>query len=160
MENRYENNDVLSEFFLTASRVSEIAAKGLSNALKDAPQCHFDLLTKIHCLSDKEDGNSEAAVSDFVKYTGLSPQAVSRILRGLESEGLIERRADASDHRRTLVRITESGEKKRLICQGIAVEYLNRVMGEFGIENVKKVNELNILLLDAFKAVEEKYDIN
>ncbi len=159
MENNYENGAVLSEFFMTASRVSEVASKGLSCALKDAPDCHFDLLAKIHCLANKEDGNGEVAVSDFVKFTGLSPQAVSRLLRGLESEGLIERKADPYDHRRTVIQITDSAEEKRRICQDMAVDYLNRVIKEFGVENVKKVNELNILLLDAFKKVEE-YDVH
>ena len=87
-----QSEHVLSEFFITASKVSEVAARGLQDALKDAPKCHFQILQKLQCIISKNGDTREVAVSDFVRYTGLSPQAVSRLLRTLEKEGLIERK--------------------------------------------------------------------
>ena len=92
-----QSEHVLSEFFITASKVSEVAARGLQDALKDAPKCHFQILQKLQCIISKNGDTREVAVSDFVRYTGLSPQAVSRLLRVLEKEGLIERKADIND---------------------------------------------------------------
>lgn len=151
-----QSEHVLSEFFITASKVSEVAARGLQDALRDAPKCHFEILQKLQCIIAKNGNKREVAVSDFVRYTGLSPQAVSRILRVLEKEGLIERKADLSDHRKTLIRITDSGEEKRRLCQTLSAEYLYEVIAEFGIENLQKLNELNSMLLIAFESVEQK----
>ena len=41
-----QSEHVLSEFFITASKVSEVAARGLQDALRDAPKCHFEILQK------------------------------------------------------------------------------------------------------------------
>ena len=154
MGNTSQSEHVLSEFFITASKVSEVAARGLQDALRDAPKCHFEILQKLHCLIVKNNHDKDVAVSDFVRYTGLSPQAVSRLLRVLEKEGLIERNADINDHRKTLIKITENGETKRRVCQSMSADYLYEVIGEFGIENLKKLNELNNMLLIAFENVE------
>ncbi len=151
-----QSEHVLSEFFITASKVSEVAARGLQDALKDAPKCHFQILQKLQCIVSKNGDTREVAVSDFVRYTGLSPQAVSRLLRVLEKEGLIERKADINDHRKTLISITDDGETKRRVCQSMSADYLYEVIGEFGIENLKKLNELNTMLLIAFENVENR----
>ena len=145
---------ILTEFFITASKVSELATRGIYKALADAPECHFDILQKIYCLSKKSSDESSVAVSDLVRFTGLSPQAISRILRVLEREELICRKYDSNDHRRILIQITESGENKRLVCQKISAEYLYEVIKEFGVDNLRQLNDLNGILLRAFEAVE------
>lgn len=156
MNEPFENDSILSDFFITASRVSEVARRGMEQALKDGPECKFPIIEKIYCLMKQCGNNNELAVSDLVEYTGLSPQAVSRMLRGLEAEGLIERKSSPDDHRRILIRITKTGEEKRLACQTIVVQYLEDVIEEFGTDNLKKVNELNVQLLRAFKKLEER----
>lgn len=156
MKEHFENESVLSDFFITASRVSEVARRGMEEALKDGPECKFPVIEKIYCLMKHCGKNGELAVSDLVEFTGLSPQAVSRMLRGLEAEGLIERKSSPDDHRRILIRITEAGEEKRLACQTIVVQYLEDVIEEFGTDNLKKINELNFQLLRAFKRLEER----
>ena len=156
MNEPFENDSILSDFFITASRVSEVARRGMEQALKDGPECKFTIIEKIYCLMKQCGNNNELAVSDLVVYTGHSPQAVSRMLRGLEAEGLIERKSSPDDHRRILIRITKTGEEKRLACQTIVVQYLEDVIEEFGTDNLKKVNELNVQLLRAFKKLEER----
>ena len=69
---------------------------------------------------------------------------------------MIERKSSPDDHRRILIRITEAGEEKRLACQTIVVQYLEDVIEEFGTDNLKKINELNLQLLRAFKRLEER----
>ncbi len=61
-------------------------------------------------------------VSAIAAATGLLGSHVSRELRGLEAEGLVERRADAHDARAVLVTVTPAGRAayKRLKRASVA----------------------------------------
>ena len=47
MKEHFENESVLSDFFITASRVSEVARRGMEEALKDGPECKFPVIEMV-----------------------------------------------------------------------------------------------------------------
>ena len=53
----------------------------------------------------------ECSASDVAEATCISMPSLSRILPGLEDRGLVHRRADKSDLRRTFIAIAAPGEK-------------------------------------------------
>jgi DNA-binding MarR family transcriptional regulator len=55
-------------------------------------------------------GHGKTDVADVRDYLGLDSGLMSRILRGLEDEGLIETRPDPADGRRRVATLTKSGQ--------------------------------------------------
>jgi DNA-binding MarR family transcriptional regulator len=62
--------------------------------------------------------------ADLARHLGVNPAAVTRQLQELEREGLVARRADPHDGRRTAVRLTASGLQafRRVHERGHALE--------------------------------------
>lgn len=57
-------------------------------------------------------GHGRTDVADVRDYLGLDSGLMSRILRGLEDEGLIETRPDPADGRRRIATLTKSGQRE------------------------------------------------
>ena len=85
-------------------------------------------------------------VSDIVKATKAPAPAVSRALSSLEEKGLIERAADRSDRRNTLVSLTEKGIQMNEHVISAFDEYMDGIFGrlddkdiEIGLEAIEKL---------------------
>lgn len=57
---------------------------------------------------------AEMGIMDMAKTLEINPAAVTRLAQEMEEKGWIERRADPTDRRRTLIRITDSGRDRFL----------------------------------------------
>lgn len=55
--------------------------------------------------------DGDISQKDIAAHFDVSPAAVANILKALEQQGYIERKADASDTRRNIVDITEKGNR-------------------------------------------------
>ena len=53
-----------------------------------------------------------AVPSDLENAMSISSARIAAILNGLENKGLITRRIDSNDRRRTILRLTPAGEKE------------------------------------------------
>jgi DNA-binding MarR family transcriptional regulator len=58
---------------------------------------------------------------------GMEPNSLSRILKSMEKEGLVERISDKKDKRKVLVKLTEKGQEKRKVSL-VSVFRLNNAM--------------------------------
>ena len=56
------------------------------------------------------DRGGPQSVSDLAKDERMRPQSMAQTVSELESDGLVERRADPDDRRRALVQLTEQGK--------------------------------------------------
>lgn len=88
------------------------------------------------------DGRDGITVSEIAAELDVTPPAVSRSLKSLESRGLITRETNLINRRNTMVRLTESGreflEKSRKQMD-LVMEYVNEKMGA---ERKKQLYEL------------------
>ncbi len=88
------------------------------------------------------DGKDGITVSEIASELDVTPPAVSRSLKSLESRGLILRETDLLNRRNTMVRLTESGldflKKSRRQMDSL-MEHVNKKMGE---ERKKQLYEL------------------
>jgi DNA-binding MarR family transcriptional regulator/GNAT superfamily N-acetyltransferase len=65
-------------------------------------------------------GHGQSDVAAIRDYLGLDSGLMSRLLRSLEDEGLIETVPNAQDARRRIVRLTEAGSSEFLAYEGLS----------------------------------------
>ncbi len=89
------------------------------------------------------------AVSQLAGLLGVKSTSLSRMLTGMEGQGLIYRLADTQDKRSVRVFLTEDGMEKREMAKNIVREfnsYLNAQLKETErqrlIESLKRLNDL------------------
>ena len=90
----------------------------------------------------------DLTASDLVRYLGLDPGYMSRILAKLERGGLLERVPSEADSRRRLLRLTASGEEAFLELDRRSREEVAGMLGELPERDMER-------LLDATRAIEE-----
>ena len=136
------SGEQLCEFLITTERIWKTSTEGFRNVFTDCPPCHFELLFKI-CLSmNKLEKNGSVNVSDLAREMHVLPSALSRDLRTLENEKLVERYADPEDRRRMIVRLTDFGSS-------VFEEYETAL--RFGEENFRRLLALQKDLLFSFE---------
>ena len=77
-------------------------------------------------------------VTKIAPRMGMEPNSLSRILKSMEKDGLVERVPDTRDKRKVLVKLTEKGQDKRKI-------------------SIKSVFRLNNAMLDDLDPIKVKH---
>ena len=96
--------------------------------------------------------NGTIYVSDLAAAVKQPLPAVSRALRQLEQDGLIERITDPNDRRKTLVRITPKGYELCHQCEQALRDYFASVLARLEPEQVAQMDALRGALMDAILA--------
>ena len=91
-------------------------------------------------------------VSDLAAAVKQPLPAVSRALRQLEQDGLIERITDPNDRRKTLVRPTEKGLDASRQVETAISRYFERVIRRIPEEQREQLFSLTGVLLEAVEA--------
>ena len=145
------SGEQLCEFLVTTEHIWKTSTEGFRGVFTDCPPCHFELLFRT-CLSmNKLEKDGTAYVSDLAKEMRILPSALSRDLRTLENEKLVERYADPEDRRRMIVRITDFGSSVFEEYETALLSYLRCVLARFGEEKFRRLLELQKDLLDSFE---------
>jgi MarR family 2-MHQ and catechol resistance regulon transcriptional repressor len=82
----------------------------LSADLQEAHGLTINDFEALLVLSHAEDGRLKRV--DLARNLMLTPSGITRLLRGLEDAGLVERAACASDLRVTYAQLTDAGREK------------------------------------------------
>jgi len=85
---------------------------------------------------------TEIAASDLAASTCLRASSLSRIIKDLEYRGLIARRAQLEDLRRTLVSITQRGNNLLHQIEPVSAQIRADVAGRFGADRLDRLAEL------------------
>jgi len=90
-------------------------------------------------------------VTQIAALLGVKSTSLSRMLSGMEEQGLIYREADTRDKRSVRVFLTEEGQKRREIAKDIVREFNSYLDGyikdtdrEKLIDTLKRLNELAV----------------
>jgi homoprotocatechuate degradation regulator HpaR len=116
---------------------------------REAMMCNFRPLLAAHGYTEQQwrvlrtlesFGALDAAA--LSERSVILPPSLTRILRTLEDRGLLERRRDASDRRRTMCTLSEAGraQVEALAPQTAAVH--NAIEARFGVERTRKLQDL------------------
>ena len=123
-----ENAPELFGLFHYLHQLSCEAKRGMKASLKECPRCHFMMLEGVLANIEQHGKDGSIYVSDLAAGVRQPLPAVSRALRQLEQDGLIERITDPNDRRKTLVRATEKGLAASRQCETALNNYFAGVM--------------------------------
>ena len=84
-------------------RLSKASKAGMKAALADCPKCHFPMLEGLLGCIRLHGQDGAVYISDLVQELHQPLPAISRTVRQMEQDGLVERFADPADRRRTLL---------------------------------------------------------
>ena len=107
---------------------------------------------RILHLSKPDSVRRTIYVSDLAAAVKQPLPAVSRALRQLEQDGLIERITDSNDRRKTLVRPTEKGLDASRQVEAAISRYFERVICRIPEEQREQLFSLTGVLLEAVEA--------
>ena len=110
-------------------RLSKASKAGMKAALADCPKCHFPMLEGL-----------------------LGCIRLSRTVRQMEQDGLVERFADPADRRKTLVRFTPKGYEACRQCEAALGDYFSSVMARLEPEQLAQMEALRGALMEAILA--------
>ncbi len=92
----------------------------------------------------------DARLGDLARQLGISAPVATRAVHALESDGLVERRTDASDARASLISLTDHGRETVAERERHIAERFAQVLGDWGPEQTAQaldvLQQLNIHL--------------
>ncbi len=93
------------------------------------------------------------SAGEFAERLDLSPGRVANVLKALEKKGLIERKKDPSDGRRTMVTLTQKG--REYICQTYtqAIDVYHSLIEEIGEHDTREFLRITKKLLEASRVL-------
>lgn len=133
-------------------RLRAVSARGIRAALADAPKCRFGMLERLQYAIRVYGSDGAVYVSELARAAGKPMPAVSRGLRLLEQDGMVERRTDPQDRRKTLVRITPAGQQALSAGEQALNDFFTRVMARMEPEQLAQMMELRNAFIDALEA--------
>ena len=104
-----------------------------------------------------EEGISQRRLA---KLMGRSPQAISKMLQGLESAGYLERRTDEQDRRVTRVYLKPSGKARDTELATVYTDFLNQTIGALPEADQLELNRLLSLFVSCLGKVSAETDSN
>lgn len=146
--------DLGAEFIAIAHRFKRVS---INSMFPDLSKGEFWVLKMLHVNCLKNEGDKGVYVSKIAAHLKVTPSAISRMLRGLEEKGLIERSVDKNDRRNTYVFLTEKGDKAREKIEDHMNEFAKRVIATMGEDDSKMLINLCNKLIDTMEVEMVKY---
>ena len=82
--------------------------------------------------------NDDAVIpSDIENAMNVSSARIATLLNGLENKGLITRRIDSVDRRRTIIKLTPDGEKRAIESSRQLLMLVSEILGYLGETDAK-----------------------
>lgn len=137
-------------------KISEFFEKFMSSS-----KCSFDRffdgfnkgeLGALGFLSKNKEVNSK----DLSEFLEVSTARVASILNSLENKKLIVRENDVDDKRKTLVNITDDGEKLTHEMKDEISKRIKYVVKEIGTEKFEEYLDLTVQISEILKKYEEE----
>lgn len=127
-------DEQLSQIFHFVMRLKRTSREGFAAAMANAPKCHFTMLDRLRHALEQNGQDGQISVSALAKALHENMPSVSRMLRILEEDGLVQRYADPNDRRKTYVRITAKGAAACESCHDALRLYMRGVLDRLGNE--------------------------
>ena len=137
------------EFLATAHRFKKIHMDGIFPEISKGEFWTLKIIQKANLQNESGCGVYVSTIAEHLKVT---PSAISRMLKGLEEKGLIERKVNKNDRRNTYVTLTEKGKKVTKKVELEMNEFTKNVISSMGEEDSKTLIRLFNKLVDTMEA--------
>ncbi len=134
-----ESDHALSDLVQLFWQIRKTMQTSIQQAYPDRPRSELAMLERLHYIIRQNGQDGAVPVSALPDCLRMLAPAVSRTLRQLEENGLVERIPDPGDHRKALVRLTNKGEAIRLKAEDRMREYMHRVIDRVGEETFARM---------------------
>jgi len=84
-------------------------------------------------------GGAGARATDLAQRSGVSKQAMSKLVRELQTRGYVEQASDPADTRAKIVRLTKRGIALRTACAGCQHEIIAAALRALGATRLKRL---------------------
>lgn len=144
------------EFFIALRNIRKRAAQEVYRELSSGEFCALFVMRSLQ----QDDADRSIRVASLVEKSHATPQAVSKMLRTLETKGYIVRHVDPSDRRSTRVTITQKGSELLHDAQISMSAFAARVMEKMGDEDsaefIRLTNKCAALMEETVQEFYEK----
>jgi DNA-binding MarR family transcriptional regulator len=103
---------------------------------------HEPALTVPQYLALRAIAREGVTGSELARRTGVSGPAVSQLLSGLASAGLVERRADAEDRRRQALALSPAGERAFASAEALLRDRLGELLADLPRPEIDALSRL------------------
>ena len=103
---------------------------------------HEPALTVPQYLALRAIAREGVTGSELARRTGVSGPAVSQLLSGLASAGLVERRADAEDRRRQALALSPAGEQAFASAEALLRDRLGELLADLPRPEIDALSRL------------------
>lgn len=134
-----ESDHALSDLVQLFWQIRKTMQTSIQQAYPDRPRSELAMLERLHYIIRQNGRDGAVPVSALPDCLRMLAPAVSRTLRQLEENGLVERIPDPGDHRKALVRLTDKGEAIRRTAEDRMREYMHRVIDRVGEETFARM---------------------
>ncbi len=156
--NSVEYEDLGEEFIRAVARFHRLSMKKAWIVLSKGHFVALHIIYKATSGAKHCDGVSVSAIAERMQ---TSLPGLSRMLRMLEQQGLIERFSDPVDRRNTLVNLTEEGQKRHRHAAALATEYIELMTDELSADRmhalIRTLDECSDAMGHALEAMRERH---
>jgi DNA-binding MarR family transcriptional regulator len=126
---------------LTATMMAKVAGCGFT----DVTPAFASLLLLLNATGSRPTALAQQA--------GITKQAISQLVRELETRDYVEQVPDPTDTRAKLVRLTENGVALRAACAGAKADLQSIAIARLGQSRVSQLRRDLIALTDALEEI-------
>ena len=122
------------------------------------PTVEFQTMFSLRSLIEEEKTDA-IPVSHLLEKNNTSPQAMSKMLKTLETKGYVERHTSPANRRNTLVTITEQGQMLLKVTEENATNFVAELTEKIGVDKMKAYIELSESFFDAYEDVRKNFKV-
>lgn len=130
-------NNFMQEFLTVAEEIRRLIFQNFDVLPLSKSEFLF-----LKTLENCEKNGAEVTTTALSAYTDISKSAVSQTARNLKKKGLIFRQPDRKDHRKSRMRMTESGREALTRQEDEIMCYYGKIFDEMGEENCRQLIDL------------------
>jgi DNA-binding MarR family transcriptional regulator len=86
--------------------------------------------------------NAMLRMTELAELVGTTPPTVTKLIKDLEREGLVDRTPDKQDGRASIVSLTEEGQRVAEAIGGARLEALQQVLGDWSEDDLERLTVL------------------